>query len=186
MSKLDKDYKQKYLKYKAKYAELKRYEQLGGLFDSGFSTVFTSSENADKLRKAISAGEIKNKDDIANLLDRQAYIVFDGKKIAELLKTTNKEHDKNFMEHIKYLSESHINADMRKFYVNQLNELNNLPIVINNSNSESFDHKNDSHLHHMSWSVAQELSRVDFNKFKDGTTSVFIEFKLLGKPELRN
>ncbi len=83
-------YKDKYLKYKAKYLELKKYEQQGGLLDSGFGLVFTSKENADKLRKAILGGKINGRGDIADLLDRQAYIVFDGKKPAELLESTTR------------------------------------------------------------------------------------------------
>ncbi len=83
-------YKDKYLKYKAKYLELKKYEQQGGLLDSGFGLVFTSKENADKLRKAITGGKINGRGDIADLLDRQAYIVFDGKKPAELLESTTR------------------------------------------------------------------------------------------------
>ncbi len=90
MSDQDEIYKQKYLKYKAKYLELKRYEQEGGLFDSGFGIVFTTLENATKLREAITAGRIGGKGDIANLLDRQAYIIFDGKKPAELLESTSR------------------------------------------------------------------------------------------------
>jgi hypothetical protein len=90
MADLDEHYKQKYLKYKAKYMELKRYEQEGGLFDSGFGIVFTSKDNAVKLRGAFTAGKIGNKGDIANLLDRQAYIIFDGKKPAELLESTTR------------------------------------------------------------------------------------------------
>ncbi len=90
MSGQDEIYKQKYLKYKAKYLELKRYEQEGGLLDSGFGMVFTSKANAAKLREAIAAGKIGGKGDIADLLDRQAYIVFDGKKPAELLESTSR------------------------------------------------------------------------------------------------
>ena len=90
MSELNEHYKQKYLKYKAKYMELKRYEQEGGLLDNGFGIVFTSKENGTKLREALTAGTIKNKGDIANLLDRQAYIIFDGKKSAELLESTTR------------------------------------------------------------------------------------------------
>ncbi len=90
MSDQDEIYKQKYLKYKAKYLELKRYEQEGGLLDSGFGMVFTSKANAAKLREAIAAGKIGGKGDIADLLDRQAYIVFDGKKPAELLESTSR------------------------------------------------------------------------------------------------
>ena len=90
MSELDEIYKQKYLKYKAKYMELKRFEQEGGLFDSGFGIVFTSKENAIKLREALTAGKISNKGDIGNLLDRQAYIIFDGKKPAELLESARR------------------------------------------------------------------------------------------------
>ena len=90
MSGQDDIYKQKYLKYKAKYLELKRYEQEGGLFDSGFGIVFTSKENATKLRDAITAGKIGGRGDIGNLLDRQAYIIFDGKKPAELLESTSR------------------------------------------------------------------------------------------------
>lgn len=90
MSNQDEIYKQKYLKYKAKYLELQRYEQAGGLLDSGFGMVFTSKANADKLRQAIAAGKIGGKGDIADLLDRQAYIVFDGKKPAELLESNSR------------------------------------------------------------------------------------------------
>ena len=90
MSDPEEIYKQKYLKYKAKYIELKRYEQEGGLLDSGFGMVFTSKANAAKLREAIVAGKIGGKGDIADLLDRQAYIVFDGKKPAELLESTSR------------------------------------------------------------------------------------------------
>lgn len=90
MSGQDEIYKQKYLKYKAKYLELQRYEQAGGLLDSGFGMVFTSKANADKLRDAITAGKIGGKGDIADLLDRQAYIVFDGKKPAELLESNSR------------------------------------------------------------------------------------------------
>ena len=90
MSKLDEIYKQKYLKYKAKYMELKRYEQEGGLLDSGFAIVYTSKDNAAKLKNEMNNGKISNKGDIANLLDRQAYIIFDGKKPAELLESTSR------------------------------------------------------------------------------------------------
>jgi len=90
MSELDEIYKQKYLKYKAKYMELKRFEQEGGLFDSGFGIVFTSNSNATKLKEAMIAGKISNKGDIGNLLDRQAYIIFDGKKPAELLESSRR------------------------------------------------------------------------------------------------
>jgi len=83
-------YYAKYLKYKAKYLELKELEQSGGLLDSGFGLVFTSKANAAKLREAIGSGEISGKGDIADLLDRQAYIVFDGKKPAELLESTKR------------------------------------------------------------------------------------------------
>ena len=90
MSDSEQIYKQKYLKYKAKYLELKQFEQEGGLLDSGFGMIFTSKANADKLRQAIIAGKISGKGDIANLLDKQAYIVFDGKKPAELLESTSR------------------------------------------------------------------------------------------------
>ncbi len=90
MSQPDEIYKAKYLKYKAKYLELKRIEQQGGLLDSGFGVVITSKANAAKLREAILAGKIGGKGDIADLLDREAYIVFDGKKPAELLESTSR------------------------------------------------------------------------------------------------
>jgi len=90
MSNQDEIYKQKYLKYKAKYLELKSYEQKGGLLDSGFAVVFTSKSNAVKLREAMSAGKIGGRGDIGDLLDRQAYIIFDGKKPAELLESTSR------------------------------------------------------------------------------------------------
>lgn len=90
MSNQDEIYKQKYLKYKAKYLELKTYEQQGGLLDSGFAIVFTSKSNAVKLREAMSADKIGGRGDIGDLLDRQAYIIFDGKKPAELLESTSR------------------------------------------------------------------------------------------------
>ena len=90
MSELDEIYKQKYLKYKAKYMELKIFEKEGGLFDSGFGIVFKSNSNATKLKEAMIAGKISNKGDIGNLLDRQAYIIFDGKKPAELLESSRR------------------------------------------------------------------------------------------------
>ena len=83
-------YKNKYLKYKAKYLELKTLEQQGGLLDSGFAIVFTSTENANKLRDAFAKGSIGSKGSIADLLDKQAYIVFDNKKPAELMESTSR------------------------------------------------------------------------------------------------
>lgn len=86
----DELYKQKYLKYKAKYLELKRYEQEGGVFDTGFAIVFTSNDNATKLKTAMAEGKIGGRGDIANLLDRKGYIIFDGKKPAELLESNTR------------------------------------------------------------------------------------------------
>lgn len=83
-------YKKKYLKYKAKYTELKSIEQQGGLLESGFSVVFTSTENASKLREAFEKGAIGSKGSIADLLDKQAYIIFDGKKPAELMESNKR------------------------------------------------------------------------------------------------
>ena len=81
----DTQYKQKYLKYKAKYIEQKYYIQKGGILDYGYSVIFTSKNNANKIREAIKSGNINAKEDIANLFDKQAYIIFDGKNYAELL-----------------------------------------------------------------------------------------------------
>ena len=78
-------YKQKYLKYKAKY-----HAQKGGTLESGYGVIFTSKINAIKLRAAMNSGIINNKNDIAKLLDKEAYIVFDGKQSAELLENTSR------------------------------------------------------------------------------------------------
>lgn len=85
MSELEEVYKQKYLKYKAKYMELKRIEQEGGFLDNGFAIVFTTTSNADDLKREINAGKISGKGGVATLLHRKGYIIFDGNKSAELL-----------------------------------------------------------------------------------------------------
>ena len=83
-------YKKKYLKYKAKYVELKTIEQQGGLLDSGYAIVFTSTQNSTKLKEAFGKGSISGKGSIADILDKEAYIIFDGKKYAELMESNSR------------------------------------------------------------------------------------------------
>ena len=88
-------YKEKYLKYKAKYLKLNKlnkYKQQGGLFNlnSGYAEVFTSMINACLLKDAFKSGTIKNKESIAVLLDKQAYIIFDSDTEAKLIESTSR------------------------------------------------------------------------------------------------
>ncbi len=79
-------YKQKYLKYKSKYTELKKLEQqLGGFtLDDGIMCFFTSTELANKLKDMFDTKSPKL-DQIKEVLHNQAYVVKDGEKQLELV-----------------------------------------------------------------------------------------------------
>lgn len=79
-------YKEKYLKYKSKYMELKKIEdQMGGFtLDDGIMCFFTSSELASTVKEMFDTKSPKL-DQIKEALHNQAYVVEDGEKELELV-----------------------------------------------------------------------------------------------------
>jgi hypothetical protein len=84
---MDEIYKQKYLKYKAKYFELKKIEeQMGGFtLDDGIMCFFTSSELATSVKALFDNGKTPKLDKIREVLHNQAYLIEDGDKELELV-----------------------------------------------------------------------------------------------------
>jgi hypothetical protein len=78
-------FKEKYLKYKSKYMNLKKLEsQLGGFtFDDGIMCFFTSNKLADKIKDMFTVKAPKL-DQIKEVLHDQAYMIKDGEKEFEL------------------------------------------------------------------------------------------------------
>ncbi len=81
-------YYDKYLKYKAKYLQLKSIEQEGGILELGDGVIFTTKQVALKLRADIKSRLIRTATDFYATLTNQAYIIVNGMKHAELVKKT--------------------------------------------------------------------------------------------------
>ncbi len=92
-------YYDKYLKYKAKYLQLKSIEQEGGILELGDGVIFTTKQVALKLRADIKSRLIRTATDFYATLTNQAYIIVNGMKHAELVKKTKeKEQAKEEMK----------------------------------------------------------------------------------------
>jgi hypothetical protein len=79
-------YKEKYLKYKGKYIQLKKLEeQMGGFtLDDGIMCFFTSTELATQVKDMFGTKTPKL-DQIKEVLHNQAYVIEDGDKELELV-----------------------------------------------------------------------------------------------------
>jgi len=99
MSSLDEEmYKEKYLKYKTKYFELKEIEeQLGGRipgmnseYRNGIYVIFVGTHEEQEVSRLLDSGKVGNLKEIINILGDKAYKVLDGSltngKIIKLIK----------------------------------------------------------------------------------------------------
>ena len=188
---LEEIYQIKYLKYKQKYIELK-YNQSGGIFDSGYALVFTSSTNAEKLNEAFTNKKINNKNDIAIILNKNAYIIFDSSKTAQLLES-NSSIIKDKLSAAASTTKSSLNsayntsvsvASKASKALNQMKKIKGGDIVIIKTiqmqNNKPFDRTNAEHKKYIAEQASDNLS-ID----KSTSISIFtIKFSMFGKPEL--
>jgi hypothetical protein len=89
-------FEDKYYKYKNKYINLKSQiqnvdddnnDQSGGFLaiKTGTAAIFTSADRAAKIRNVFESGKSLNKLELDSILDREAYIVFEGENQMNLV-----------------------------------------------------------------------------------------------------
>lgn len=89
-------YEDKYFKYKNKYINLKaqmgeldedQLDQSGGFLaiKTGTAAIFTSADRANRIKNAFESGKPLNKLELDSILDREAYIIFEGENQMNLV-----------------------------------------------------------------------------------------------------